>query len=309
MGTRDVGYKQRMVIHPRRLLFICLLLLITACSPAVLAPAVPEMGSDELEIHLIYVGQGDAILIKSPEGKTALIDSGNPGAGALEYLKSLGITRLDLAVVTHAHGDHVGDMADIIAAIPPELVVTNKRSSDNPQWTRLLDIVEERGINRRKVSRGDILELGSLQFEVLNPPVKGGGAQQKINNRSVVLKLEYGQTTVLLVGDAEIEAEQEMMAAGIDLKADILKLGHHGASTSSHPAFLDAVAPDVAVYSAGVNNELGFPEAVTLENLVDREIAVYGTDIFGTILIAVDEAGYEITDIKGVPLPDQPVRP
>lgn len=275
------------------------ILLILLFIPGRFVPNNPFLNTGELQIHLIYVGQGDSILIATPEGKLALIDAGNPNSGALEYLQSRGVKYLDLVVVTHQHGDHVGDMSRILATIPTNLVVTNRKMSQNFNWLQLLEWIEKSELERWRVQRGDILELGSVRMEVLNPPVKGGIHHPDFNNNSIVLRLEYGTTEILLVGDAEFAAENEMMAAGLNLDADILKLGHHGAYTSTSPEFLAAVSPETAVYSAGVNNDLGFPSPSTLENLKKSRVNVYGTDRYGTLIIKVNQSGYTIQDEDG----------
>ncbi len=271
----------------RLLSFLLVVLSLTGCGIF-----QPTTGS--VQVHFIYVGQGDSILIVSPKGKIALIDAGNPDSGALEYLQAMGITHLDLVVATHSHGDHIGGMAEVLLAIPAKRVVTNGRPHTTELYERFMDAIEETKAQYLEAERGDRLALGSLVFDVLHPLNQSKLVSPRRNNDSIVLSLMYGETTFLFVGDAEKEAEAHMLEYGIQLKADILKVGHHGSRSSSSPEFLAAVSPSVAVYSAGVNNDLGFPHAKTINALESVGAEVYGTDVYGTIAITADKNGYLI---------------
>ncbi|HEX6305354.1 MAG TPA: ComEC/Rec2 family competence protein [Anaerolineales bacterium] len=282
---------------PNRLIsLLCIVLLLTGCSA--LGSLQPTSGN--LQVHFIYVGQGDSILIISPEGNTALIDAGNPASGSLEYLQSQGIMHLDFVIATHTHADHIGGLAEVLLNIPVDTVVTNGRPHTTQHYHNLMDAISATGAAHVEAERGDRFFMGSLVFDVLHPLNQNDDTVNlRINNDSIVVRLIYGETTFLFVGDAEKEAEEDMLAAGIQMKADFLKLGHHGSRSSTSPQFLAAVSPSVAVYSAGVNNDLGFPDAETLTALKAIGADVFGTDIYGTIIVAVDKHGYSITTQEG----------
>jgi competence protein ComEC len=282
---------------PKHLIcLLCIILLLTGCS----AFNSLQPSSGILQVHFIYVGQGDSILIISPEGNTALIDAGNPGSGSLEYLQSQGITHLDYIIATHTHADHIGGIAEILLNIPTDSVVTNGRPHTTEHYANMMDAISATKAAYVAVERGDRLYMGSLVFDVLHPLNPNDDTMNlRLNNDSIVMRLTYGETTFLLVGDAEEEAEADMLAAGIQMKADILKLGHHGSRSSTSPEFLSAVRPSVAVYSAGVNNDLGFPHAKTITAVEAAGAEVFGTDVYGTILVTVDKHDYSITTQEG----------
>jgi competence protein ComEC len=149
------------------------------------------------------------------------------------------------------------------------------------------------------VQRGAGLALGAVVFSVLNPGATRG---EDLNENSVVISLEYHQTRVLFMGDAGMEAEASMLAAGLDLRADILKVGHHGSCTASNKSFLREVGPEVGIYTAGIDNPYHLPCLATLYALDEQGIKVLGTDVYGRIIVRVTADGYQITDSAGVEL-------
>ena len=275
----------------------------TTTTTTTIAPPRPETTTTTLpapvgplQVHYIDVGQGDSILIVSPEGKVLLIDGGEAGSGALNYLKQNGITHIDLMVATHPHADHIGGLIDVLRAIPVTEVVTNGASTTTRTYERFLDAIAEAQALYREVRRGDRLQLGCLRFDVLN-----ASAQGDLNEESIVLRLLHGEVGFLFAADAGIEAEQRMLGAGGDLRAHVLKVGHHGSRSASSPAFLAAVAPVVAVYSCADGNSFGHPHPEVLANLATVGADIYGTDLNGTVVVTSDGNTYQVTGERGGP--------
>jgi competence protein ComEC len=252
--------------------------------------------TEPLVIHFINVGQGDAILIVSPEGLTALIDGGSANTGVVAYLRGQGVERIDLMVATHPHEDHIGGLIQVLEAMQVARVVTNGQPHTTATYEHFLDAILNSKAEYSEVRRGDTIALGEMAFSVLNP---GGILWDDLNENSIVLRLVYGQTTFLLMGDAGKEAEASMVAEGVPLKADILKVGHHGSCSATSLSFLQAVQPEVGIYSAGINNQYGHPCAETINTLTQRGVLVLGTDVNGSIIVTVTEDGYRITNTAG----------
>jgi beta-lactamase superfamily II metal-dependent hydrolase len=251
-----------------------------------------------VEVDFIDVGQGDAILIRSKEGQTALIDGGEAGSGVLAYLTSQGVTHLNLMVATHPHSDHIGGLVDVLGAMPVDRVVTNGQPHTSQLYERFLDGIIQSEAEFIEAKRGDVLPLGSLSFQVLNP---GDSLGEDINNNSLVLRLVVGKVAFMFTGDAQTEAESSIVSSGLPLAADILKVGHHASHTSSSPAFLSAVQPSVAVYMAGSGNNYGHPHAETIAALTDAGVIIFGTDVNGTIAITTDGTNYQVIPAAGSP--------
>lgn len=266
---------------------------VTTVSAPVLSPT-PQPSMQALEVHFIDVGQGDAILIVAPDDKAALIDGGEAGSGALQYLQGKGITKLDLVVATHPHADHIGGLPEVLKAIPVAKVVTNGEEHTTATYERFLDAIADAKAEYVEVKRGTALQLGSLTLDVLHP----AGLGDNMNSNSVVLRLVHGQVAFLFAGDAESDAEVAIRSSGQALNAAVLKIGHHASRSSSSPQFLAAVKPQVAIYSAGAGNSYGHPHQETLANLANIGAEVYGTDVNGTVIVTSDGNGYSVSTSK-----------
>ncbi len=243
---------------------------------------------DQLEAHFIDVGQGDSILIRLPNGQTMLIDAGESKGGnrVVAYLEQQGIAKIDYLVATHPHADHIGGMAKVIEAFAIGQVFLPKVSHTSQTYENLLLAIREKGLKITTARAGLIIvKEEGLKATFVAPC---SFLYDNLNNYSAVLKVEYGDTSCLLTGDAEIESEQEMLAGNTDLKADLLKVGHHGSSTSTTQSFLNAVSPAYAVISCGEDNQYGHPHRETLDRLSRDGIEIYRTDISGTVVFKSD---------------------
>ncbi len=261
----------------------------TTTAPVTTAPAPPPV-SGSLEITFLDVGQADCVLLRS-ENHTLLIDTGYKKNAVtdkiIDHLTGLGIATIDYLVLTHPHADHIGGAPDIINAftitncLMPDAVATTKIFEDT------LTALEEREVNVIEAVAGNRIELSDMVLEILAPRSK---EYTEINDYSIVLRVLFGETALMLTGDAELLSEGEMIESfGEDaLKADLLKVGHHGSTTSSGGAFLSAVDPDFAVISVGEGNSYGHPHDEIVERLSEAEIETYRTDLHGTIVFTSD---------------------
>lgn len=255
--------------------------------------------SGTLEVYFFDVGQGDSELIRLPGGENILIDAGTSSTEdeLVDELRSLGAETLDLVVATHPHADHIGGMAAVIDAFDVRQVVMPRISeSDTPTtktYENLLQSIADKGLTITPAEPGDeLLSSGGAVLTVLAP---NGEDYGDLNNYSVVLRLTYGEDSFLFTGDAEEASEQEMLSLDWPLTATVLKCGHHGSETSTSPSFLDAVSPQYAVISCGVDNDYGHPDAVTLEKLEAAGAEVFRTDLQGTILASTEGSGVTMT--------------
>jgi competence protein ComEC len=253
-----------------------------------------------MRIVALDIGQGDAILIISPNGKTMLVDGGNSSQDArdviLPYLAENGFDRLDVLVLTHPDADHVGGLPEVLRSIPVGIGVATGQVHTTQIYTEFLqELQRARDEGGTQIVRGvagiEIPFDPGVQLQVLGPSAEAV-ASDDMNNASIVLRLTYAEISVLLTGDAETEEETWMMAQGSDLDAQILKVSHHGSNTASSEAFLDRVDPEVALISCGANNRYGHPHQEVLERLSDHDAEVYRTDLDGTIEVVTDGTAY-----------------
>ncbi len=254
----------------------------------------PTANLNPLQITFFDVGQGDSILIVSPNGKNMLIDGGEPDTGIVQYLQDLKIGHIDVMVATHPHSDHIGGLVQVLKTIPVTEVITNGEPTTTNIYEQFLDAIASAKAKYTEVKKGDTIPLGDLSFDVLSPATATGD----LNSDSIVLRLTYGKTSVMFMGDADAAAESAILASGSAVKADILKVGHHGSKYSSSVAFLKAVSPAVAVYSAGLGNSYGHPAPQTIASLQNVGAQIYGTDKDGTITVTIDADGYKINPSK-----------
>ena len=251
----------------------------------------------ELEIHHIDVGQADAALIRTPDGETIVIDTGDwrqDGSGVIEYLEAHDVDRIDHLIGTHGHADHIGGHAAIIEHYETErdgigAVYDSGVPHTSQTYERYLDAVEEYDVELFVVEEGDELPIDDANVSglVVNPPAGDSGSDLHFNSVSIVF--EFGDVRYLTTGDAETDAESRMIEAWADeLDADIYQAGHHGSTTSSTPPFLDTVAPEVAIISSNFDSQYGHPHDEILEAFAEREIETYWTGVHGDIVLTTD---------------------
>lgn len=253
----------------------------------------------DLEIHFIDVGQGDCSLIMW-EGASMLIDCGERDYAETvkKYLKKQGVKKLDYIIATHPHSDHIGGMGDIISEFEVGKVIAPRVSEDMTPTTktyeRFLQALKDKSLKLTAAKPDTTYTLSSTavsaaeksppKFEVL-APVK---VYDDLNNYSVVIKLTYGTTSYLFTGDAEKEAELDILENGADVDADVLKVGHHGSSTSSCDEFYEAVSPEICVIQCGEGNSYGHPHKETIDTINSSGAKVYRNDTDGTVIVYSD---------------------
>ncbi|HKQ91579.1 MAG TPA: ComEC/Rec2 family competence protein [Blastocatellia bacterium] len=270
-------------------------------SPQQIPTPFPTQG--RLQVYALDVGQGDSALIITPEGKSVLIDAGPPQAGdeVVAALRKKDVRSIDLAVATHPHADHIGGMRQVIENFGVKNFLDSGRDYPSKEYERMLRALDEKGIKPIIAKKGMKFDLDSgAKLEVLNPQggdqwieeVRRGGSVENAN--SIVLRLSYGNFSMLFTGDAETETEDLIMESGATLRAQVLKVGHHGSRYATSARFLDAVAPEAAVISCAADNRYGHPARQTLDRLRKAGVKIYRTDLNGEIAIVADGNKFEI---------------
>ena len=240
----------------------------------------------DLKVHFIDVGQGDSTLIEK-DGHFMLIDAGerDQGETVASYLEKQGVKTLDYVIGTHPHSDHIGGLETVIRKFHVQKVFLPEKEHTTKVYEGLLDSIGDKNLKITIPKPGDSYSLGDASFQIIAPLRDYGN---NLNNWSVGIRLVYGKNSFVLCGDAEKEAEEDMAAGGFSLKADVLKLSHHGSSTSSSPDFMDRVDPEYGVISCGKNNDYGHPHKEVLNMLKKRGVKALRTDQLGTIVAISD---------------------
>lgn len=264
---------------------IALLLLLTE-SLFTAAPEGDKTNFSILKVHIIDIGQGDSVLIES-DNQYMLIDAGEKGTSSLviEYLEDSGVKKLDYVIATHPHSDHIGGLVDVINSFQVGKIIMPNVVHTSRTFENLLDTISDHALKITKPIIGNEYAIGEASFIIIAP---NSLSYDSLNNYSVGIKLTYEENSFVFTGDAEIESEYEMLENGINLDADVLKLGHHGSSTSNSESFLDAVTPSIAIVSAGIDNQYGHPHVEILESIKEKNITLYRTDTQGTIILESD---------------------
>ena len=252
--------------------------------------AVP---GDILTVNYIDVGQGDSKFIELPNGETMLIDAGNPNnaSGIIRLIKDKGYSTLNYVVATHPHADHIGGMANVLDSFEIGKMYMPKKEHTSKTFENLLDTIDNNNIELHSAKAGvNILDTTDLDIAILAPI---SDSYSDLNDYSAVVKITYKGNSFLFMGDAESIVEKELLNAKANVKADVLKVGHHGSHYSSTSEFIKAVSPKYAAISCGANNQYGHPHSETLDRLNALDISIYRTDEVGTIVVTSD--GVNIT--------------
>ena len=243
-----------------------------------------------LSVHYLDVGQGDSIFIEFPDSETMLIDAGENyhGERIINYITNCGYTDVDYLVATHPHTDHIGSMGYIVRNFNIGSVYMPKVSANTKTYENLLESISDKGLKVKSAKEGTIIkETEDISVEVVAPVTIDS---DDLNNCSLVIKVIYKDVSYLFTGDAE---KAELKEITSDITADVLKVGHHGSSTSTYEEFLEAVDPEIAVISVGEDNEYGHPHKEVMQYLSDYGCQIYRTDEDKTVTVSTD--GYEIT--------------
>lgn len=278
----------------RLLCYILMMVLCTAiltgCQSAEKVTTNTVTGS-EFKIHFIDVGQGDSILVEC-EGETLLIDAGENDKGQIvvDYIKSQGIDELDYVIGTHPHSDHIGGLDVVIDTFSVGKVLLPAIEHSTKTYEDVLVAIQNQGLKITKPVVGTEYSLGEAVFQIIAP---NSSEYDDLNDYSVGIRLVYGDTSYVFAGDADAISEAEMCENGLTLSADVLKLNHHGSRYSNNKEFIDAVNPTYAVISVGEGNSYGHPHEEVLEDMKERGITVYRTDLAGTIVITSDGENIE----------------
>ncbi|HEV2762817.1 MAG TPA: ComEC/Rec2 family competence protein [Pyrinomonadaceae bacterium] len=269
--------------------------------------APPPPSGDELRVHVLDVGQGDSILIVAPGGKVVLVDASNPGQGKkiLAKMQQYGAQQVDLLVASHAHADHIGAADEIINATSVKAVLDSRVPNTTKNYQDFLAAVESKVVGQGGqyvgAEPGQTFDLGGGARLVVLAPIqpfftkdelRSGGNEPNAN--SVVLRLEYGEFSMLLTGDAEAQTEDRMMQKGARVGSDVLKVGHHGSKYATSEDFLRRGEFKHAIISCGADNRYGHPSQEVLDRLKAAEVRLYRTDLQGDINIKTRGRDYDI---------------
>lgn len=264
-------------------------------TPTTTQNTVTQSGQN-LTVHFLDVDQGDSILLEI-DGKSMLVDAGESDQGKVvtAYLQDQGISTLDYVVATHPHSDHIGGMNEILNNFQVEHFVDSGYPHTSKTYENMLKTIDQKNIPFQVAQAGQKIDFDpAVDIEVLNPAKT---YSEDLNENSVVLKVTYGTTSFLLMGDAGLETEERITKAGYNVDSDILKVGHHASRSGSGASFISAVSPEVSVIEVGAGNDYGHPHAEILERL-QKASKVYRTDLDGTITVTTDGSTYTVTTEK-----------
>jgi len=256
--------------------------------------------AEHLAVHIIDVGNADSVLVTN-EGQNMLIDAGeNKNAGKIiEYLKEQGVEKIDIVIATHPHADHIGGMKKVIEAFDVGIILMapmpEGSEPTSATYKNLLEAIKNKGLKITKATVGGKYMLGNAEIELIGPQ----GDYKDPNNQSIVMKLTYGETKFLFMGDAEAKAESAILAANTNISANFIKIGHHGSKSSSQEKFIEKVKPDIAVMTCGEGNSYGHPSKETVDLLEKMNIKYYRSDLNGNIVVLSDGRSLEVIKEKG----------
>lgn len=294
MYLRNIRYKNRIIV-----VFLILIIIVASyvslskVETITLEEAAPDsfvdvLAGSQFQVHFVDVGQGDCSLIIC-DGEAMLIDAGDndKGTKVQKYLKDQGISKLKYVIGTHPDADHIGGLDVVIYKFSCDNILMPEASSDTKSYLDVLSAIKSKGYKVTTVGQGDTFNLGSASFEILSP-IKGYPYAED-NNNSIVLRLDYYNNSFLFMGDAEYQPQQVMIYDDdINVKADLIKVAHHGANNGYMKGFYDEVAPKYAIISCGKGNKYGHPHSKVLNDFKNRGVNVFRTDEQGTIIAVSD---------------------
>ena len=253
---------------------------------------LPALACADLDVWFLDVGQGDATVVLC-DGEAMVVDGGLPTASEFLYSfvrKTLQLEHVDYLVATHPHDDHIGGLPAVLNAAPVDLILSPVESWESDRFDALLSVAEAQGTPIVVPAAGDTLRLGRARITILHCWPEAW----IVNDMGICLRVDYGQTSVLITGDAEYTAEYMMIDSGLNLQSDILCVGHHGSDSSPTQEFLRAVNPDYAIISCGRDNPYGQPRQIVLDMLRSQGAEVFRTDLQGTIHAVSDGRSFAI---------------
>ncbi len=254
--------------------------------PFIEEPRQVTVPDGDMAVHFLDVGQGDCSLIVMPNGKTVLVDASikDEGKNILEYLSYQKVTHIDYFILTHPHADHIGGAKEVVEGLSIGKVVMPDIETDTATFENLLKAIDRKSIPIHIAKAGETISLGNANIKILGPANK----TDDLNNMSIVFRLDYGKMSFMFTGDAETSSENDMLNkfGKNEFTADVIKIGHHGASTSSSVRFLNAVSPKYAVISCGKENSYGHPHTETIDTLNKLGIKYFRTDKVGNIVFS-----------------------
>lgn len=251
-----------------------------------------------LKLYFVDTGQSDCILIETPNGKHMLIDSGDNGDEKIvrQFLNSKSVKQIEYAIFTHPHADHIGGAYEVVNEYSVLNIIMPDISADSNTYKMFVDEVSRQQIATTTPQPGYTFTVDGVKLTVFSP---NSTKNSNVNENSIVCRMDYGDTSFLFTGDAEVKNELEMLSSGFDLDVDVLKVAHHGSSTSSSLQFLQAVTPEYSVILCGKGNKYKHPHDETLSRLNDVSSSIFRTDINGNITISSDGKAITITAEKG----------
>lgn len=248
--------------------------------------AIFSLPDGMLHAFVLNIGQGDSILIRTPNAQHILIDGGpdNKVLHELSKVMPFYIHRIDAVIVSHPHADHLNGLIDVLKRYEVGTVIMTGIQYRTPQYKEFLNEIKNREIPISFVRENQDYRLDNLTLDILYPfdSVQGDTIENQ-NNASIVFRLLYGEKSFYFSGDLEMEKEAELVHSQLNLHANFYKVGHHGSRTSSTPQLLDRMKPEFAVISCGIENQFKHPHEITLQHLSERKIQLYRTDLDGTV--------------------------
>ena len=294
-------------------LFLILSLLLSGCVIILEGPAetAAPVSGEGLTIHFIDVGQADCALLEC-DGKYMLVDGGNVEDGQLviSYLQQQGVEELEAVVCSHAHEDHMGGLPAVLAVYPTKAVYAPTRTYSSRVFDDFVYYTDQQRLEITLPEPGDSFALGETKVTVLGPTKSYADP----NDTSIVLRVEYGETSFLFTGDMETAAENDMLdywEGKMNWKVDVLKVGHHGSETSTGYRFLHELDPEYGVISVGEGNTYGHPHEEPMSRLKDAGVILFRTDELGTVIAGTDgkEVSFTWDDQSAKPQDVEPAEP